>query len=109
MVVHFRNRQGLQLPLDDSAPIASARSLAAFSYSDWKGTAWYHVPMDANARKLELTEADLLGHEVEEISCNQCGGAFCGLRAGRVLDGKPLIMCGRKDEVKEILAALKRR
>ena len=65
--------------------------------------------MDANTRKLELTEADLLGHEVGEISCNQCGGAFCGHRVGRVLEGKPLIMCGRKGEVKEVLAALKRR
>ena len=65
--------------------------------------------MDANTRKLELTEADLLGHTPETLECNQCGGAFCGLRAGRVLEGKPLIMCGRKDEVKEILAALGRR
>ena len=65
--------------------------------------------MDATARQLEMTASDLLGHEPKELACNQCGGAFCGHRAGRVLDGKPLIMCGRKDEVREILAALKPR
>mgnify|MGYP007070319486 CR=1 FL=1 len=63
----------------------------------------------ATNRNLELTEADLLGHTPEELRCNQCGGAFCGLRTGRVLNGKPLIMCTRKDEVKEILSALHRR
>ncbi|MBQ9041927.1 MAG: hypothetical protein IJ111_03845 [Eggerthellaceae bacterium] len=65
--------------------------------------------MNANARKLELTEADLLGHAPEALECNQCAGAFCGLRAGRVYKGKALIMCSRKDEVKEVLAALSRR
>lgn len=65
--------------------------------------------MDEKARKLELSEADLLGHRPEELACNQCGGAFCGLRVGRVLDGKAFIMCSRKDAVKEILASLNRR
>ena len=65
--------------------------------------------MAADIRKLELDEADLLGHLVEDLACNQCGGAFCGWRVGRVLEGRPLIMCGRKGEVKEILAALGRR
>ena len=65
--------------------------------------------MNANARNLELTEADLHGHAPEELACNQCGGAFCGSRAGRILDGKPLIMCGQKEEVKEILASIGRR
>lgn len=65
--------------------------------------------MDENSLKLELTEADLLGHSPDELACNQCGGAFCGHRVGRVLNGKPLIMCGRKDETREILSALKRR
>ena len=65
--------------------------------------------MEATARKLELTEADLQGHSPEDLACNQCGGAFCGSRAGRILDGKPLIMCGQKEEVKEILASVGRR
>ena len=65
--------------------------------------------MDSKNKHLEMTSSDLLGHEIDEITCNQCGGAFCGHRVGRVLEGKPLIMCGRKDEVREILAALKRR
>jgi hypothetical protein len=65
--------------------------------------------MNASARNLELSESDLNGHTPEELACNQCGGAFCGLRAGRVFEGKPLIMCGRKEEVKEILASLSRR
>jgi len=65
--------------------------------------------MNASGKHLEMTEEDLLGHASEDIACNQCGGAFCGHRVGRVFEGKPLIMCGRKDEVREILAALKRR
>ena len=65
--------------------------------------------MDVSTRKLELDEADLLGYAPDELACNQCAGAFCGLRSGRVFKGKALIMCGRKDEVKEILTALKRR
>ena len=60
-------------------------------------------------RKLELSKADLLGYSPEDLACNQCGGAFCGLRVGRVLEGKPLIMCSRKDEVKEVLASLGKR
>ena len=65
--------------------------------------------METSTRNLELTEADLLGHAPEDLACNQCGGAFCGSRAGRILDGKPLIMCGQKEEVKEILASIGRR
>ena len=65
--------------------------------------------MGIDARRLELSESDLNGHAPEELACNQCGGAFCGLRAGRVFKGKPLIMCGRKDEVREVLALLGRR
>ena len=65
--------------------------------------------MDAQIRKLELTEADFLGHDPDALRCNQCGGAFCGLRVGRVFDGTPIIMCSRKEEVQEILASLGRR
>jgi hypothetical protein len=65
--------------------------------------------MNASPRKLELEESDLLGHDPETLRCNQCGGAFCGSRAGRIFDGKPFIMCGQKEEVKEILASLSRR
>lgn len=65
--------------------------------------------MNANVRKLEMEEADLLGYDVGDLRCNQCGGAFCGLRVGRVFEGKPLIMCSRKGEVVEILAHLARR
>ena len=65
--------------------------------------------MNDAARKLELTQDDFLGYDPEELRCNQCGGAFCGLRVGRVYQGTPMIMCSRKDEVKEVLAALHRR
>lgn len=65
--------------------------------------------MSVQNRQFELTAQDLLGYSPSEIACNQCGGAFCGLRAGRVFEGKPLIMCARKSEVREILAALGRR
>ena len=69
----------------------------------------YRSLMKANARTLELTETDLLGFVSDALECNQCGGAFCGMRVGRVYKGKPLIMCSRKPEVKEILATLKPR
>ena len=56
-----------------------------------------------------MMEADLLGYAPEELLCNQCGGAFCGHRTGRVYRGRAFIMCGRRDEVKEVLANLRRR
>ncbi len=65
--------------------------------------------MDDRTKQLEMTVADLMGHDPAELACNQCGGAFCGLRVGRVYQGKPLIMCSRKDEVKDILEHLSRR
>ena len=65
--------------------------------------------MDDMTKHLEMTDADLLGCTLDDVSCNQCGGAFSGLRVGRVYQGKPLIMCSRKDEVKDILAHLSRR
>ena len=74
-----------------------------------ESAARYNCPMETSARNLELTEADLQGRAPEDLACNQCGGAFCGSRAGRILDGKPLIMCGQKEEVKEILASIGRR
>lgn len=52
----------------------------------------------------ELFEDDLMGCSPEDIACVQCGGVFCGLRVGRIFKGEPLILCSRKDEVKEILA-----
>ena len=60
-------------------------------------------------RKLELTRDDLLGFDPEELQCNQCAGTFCGLRVGRVLEGKALIMCTRKEAAKEVLTALGKR
>lgn len=60
-------------------------------------------------KDLELTEADLFGYAITDVECVQCGGAFCGLRVGRVLAGKPLIMCPRKEPAKEVLAKLGRR
>ena len=69
----------------------------------------YHARMEKPARQLELAEADFLGHAPETLLCNQCGGAFCGHRVGRVYQGKAFIMCGRKAETREILANLSRR
>ena len=65
--------------------------------------------METSVRNLELTEADLRGHAPGDLACNQCGGAFCGSRAGRLLNGKPFIMCAQKEEVREILATIGRR
>ena len=65
--------------------------------------------MYLNDRKLELTKSDLLGYTPDELRCNQCGGAFCGLRVGRVFEGTALIMCSRKEETKRVLASLGRR
>lgn len=59
---------------------------------------------DAKQRDFELREGDLLGHSLDDVACAQCGGVFCGLRVGRVYQGKPLILCSRKDEVKDILS-----
>ena len=56
----------------------------------------------------QMTDADLLGYAPEELACNQCGGTFCGFRTGRVLNGKPLVMCTRKDEVKRVLSRFAR-
>lgn len=58
---------------------------------------------------LELTEADLLGFTADDVECVQCGGTFCGLCVGRVMAGKPLIMCPRKEPTREVLATLGRR
>ena len=68
-----------------------------------------YTPMNDRTKQLEMTDADFLGYAPEELACNQCGGAFCGLRVGRVYQGKPLIMCSRKDAVQDILAHLSRR
>lgn len=48
--------------------------------------------MAISKRELELHEEDLLGYSAKDVACHQCGSC-CGRRAGRVLDGKPLIMC----------------
>lgn len=47
--------------------------------------------MAISKRELELHEEDLLGYSEKDVACHQCGSC-CGRRAGRVLDGKPLIM-----------------
>ena len=49
-----------------------------------------YTPMNDRTKQLEMTDADFLGHAPEKLACNQCGGAFCGLRVGRVYQGKPL-------------------
>ena len=64
----------------------------------------YHEDMNTGKQKLELSEADLLGYAPSDLECKQCGGVFCGLRVGRIYDGKPLIMCSNKEETKEVLA-----
>ena len=65
--------------------------------------------MGKTTRQLELTEADLLGHEPKELLCNQCAGSFCGMKVGRVYQGKAFVMCGRKDASREVLANIPRR
>ena len=65
--------------------------------------------MNESTKKHELVKADLLDHAPDDLACVQCGGIFCGWRVGRVYEGKPLIMCGRKDEVQEVLANIGRR
>ena len=53
---------------------------------------------------MQMTMEDLCGYTVSELECKQCGGTFCGARVGRLLEDKPLIMCGRKACVKEALS-----
>lgn len=50
-----------------------------------------------------MTDEDLQGFDPKELECNQCGGTFCGMRVGRIYKGKPLIMCSRRDNVKQVL------
>ena len=64
--------------------------------------------MVISKRELELHEEDLLGYSAKDVACHQCGSC-CGRRAGRVLDGKPLIMCTRKEAAREVLARLGKR
>ena len=59
-------------------------------------------------RDLELRCEDLLGYSEKDVACHQCSSC-CGERAGRVMDGKPLIMCTRKKATREVLAQVKRR
>ncbi len=58
----------------------------------------------AKLANTQMTTKDLCGYTVGELECKQCGGTFCGARVGRLFDGKPLIMCGRKTCVKEVLS-----
>lgn len=59
-------------------------------------------------RDLEMRYADLLGYSEKDVACHQCSSC-CGERAGRVMDGKPLIMCTRKEATREVLSHMKRR
>ncbi len=64
--------------------------------------------MAISKHELELHQEDLLGYSVQDVACHQCGSC-CGRRAGRVLEGKPLIMCTRKPAAREVLSKLKSR
>lgn len=64
--------------------------------------------MAISKRELELHEEDLLGYSTKDVACHQCGSC-CGRHVGRVLDGKPLIMCTRKEAAREVLARLGKR
>lgn len=52
----------------------------------------------------QLGEDDLLGYFKEDLVCRQCSG-FCNFRAHVLLDGKPISLCGLKDEVREVLSS----
>lgn len=69
------------------------------------GARYHGSIMKVDADSFELQKDDLLGLSPDDIACVQCGGVFCGLRVGRIYEGRPLILCSRKDAVKEILAA----
>lgn len=58
----------------------------------------------ARLTDIQMTTKDLCGYAAAELECKQCGGTFCGARVGRLYDGKPLILCGRKACVKEVLS-----
>jgi len=58
----------------------------------------------AKLANMQMTTEDLCGYTVGELECKQCGGTFCGARVGRLYEGRPLIMCGRKSCVKEVLS-----
>ena len=64
--------------------------------------------MAVSKRELELRREDLLGYSEKDVACHQCGSC-CGRRAGRVLEGRPLIMCTRKAAAREVLTRLGKR
>ncbi len=64
--------------------------------------------MSVSKRDLELRREDLLGYSEKDVACHQCSSC-CGRRAGRVLEGRPLIMCTRKEAAREVLARLGKR
>lgn len=64
--------------------------------------------MTISKRELELHEEDLLGYSLKDVVCRQCSSC-CSRRVGRVLDGKPLIMCARNEAAREVLARLGKR
>ena len=56
-----------------------------------------------------IHDEDLCGHTVHSIACSQCNGIICGSRIGLAYDGKPLVLCGRRDEAREVIAAMHER
>ena len=52
-------------------------------------------------KNLELTEEDLGGLTLKELTCRACSGyGNCGYRMYRISDGKPVVICQmRKDKL----------
>ena len=53
-----------------------------------------------------VTSADLDGCDLDGAFCVQCGGAFCDFKYPRLIDGKVVVLCGRKPEGKALLMVL---
>ena len=58
--------------------------------------------MAIDKSKLMITEEDLLGYSLKEICCHQCS-PICTLHAGRILDGKVILLCTQKAKAVEVL------
>ena len=64
--------------------------------------------MAIDKSKLMITQDDLLGYDLKDIACHQCS-AICTLHAGRILDGKVVLLCTQKPAAVEVLSHIGKR
>ena len=59
--------------------------------------------MTLDKKKLALTDADLDGLSLAQVSCRQCS-PFCSERQPVFVDGKPISVCMRNPAGREVVA-----